>query len=482
MRTPTDSYVFYLFALLRQRPFERQSKLERLRSSPRTDNTMSALRFAEGYIKPKEVRQSTGNARKRASIRALGSITYLQKYYASGGTVREGLMLDDSKRSFVDSLSPRSGLMPPSIEVLLRDCHEDIQFVLEVWGIISYPSPSAHAVDGQEQTLDSPLSGDESDELHQLGHGKDLSYTSLNTGQQHRYDAVTIDMLTLLEASTKAISSIRTYSIHAPTLSLESLSAHRQAALAVIEMLSVLEYKSRFEDDDSESGYLNEYSYTRPSFGDLEEERTEMKKYLAVVQEQLFKPQAEKIRTQLEQLLIADPASNSAEGAALPKWILDEEWTPMGDNEASLDRCHSFLEFFGPDTRDPLPSPSSDLDGFLNALSDGYVMCMVFNAFVRLTNMPFGLVDKIHEDTTRTWRAVDNWRFLMQACKFRLEFKVSDNSFKPIEIVKCTKRGREQIQSWVRMVVHRGIQEAKGTLANKKPVSPIETSTIFPDF
>ncbi|KAG0366739.1 hypothetical protein BGZ54_004942 [Gamsiella multidivaricata] len=391
---------------------------------------MSALRFAEGYIKPKEVRQSTGNARKRASIRALGSITYLQKYYASGGTVREGLMLDDSKRSFVDSLSPRSGLMPPSIEVLLRDCHEDIQFVLEVWGIISYPSPSAHAVDGQEQTLDSPLSGDESDELHQLGHGKDLSYTSLNTGQQHRYDAVTIDMLTLLEASTKAISSIRTYSIHAPTLSLESLSAHRQAALAVIEMLSVLEYKSRFEDDDSESGYLNEYSYTRPSFGDLEEERTEMKKYLAVVQEQLFKPQAEKIRTQLEQLLIADPASNSAEGAALPKWILDEEWTPMGDNEASL-------EFFGPDTRDPLPSPSSDLDGFLNAL---------------------------------------------RACKFRLEFKVSDNSFKPIEIVKCTKRGREQIQSWVRMVVHRGIQEAKGTLANKKPVSPIETSTIFPDF
>jgi hypothetical protein len=39
---------------------------------------------------------------------------------------------------------------------------------------------------------------------------------------------------------------------------------------------------------------------------------------------------------------------------------------------------------------------------------------MVFNAFIRLTNMPFGVVDKVHEDTTRTWRGADNWRFLIQ--------------------------------------------------------------------
>lgn len=42
------------------------------------------------------------------------------------------------------------------------------------------------------------------------------------------------------------------------------------------------------------------------------------------------------------------------------------------------------------------------------------MICKVFNAFISLTNMPFGVVDKVHEDTTRTWRGADNWRFLIQ--------------------------------------------------------------------
>ncbi|KAF9995224.1 hypothetical protein BGZ79_011100 [Entomortierella chlamydospora] len=118
---------------------------------------------------------------------------------------------DLSKTGFVDSISPRSGLMPPSAEILSRSCHEDIQSVLEILGIISYPSLQVHATNGQEQSLDSPVSVEESDEPHQLGHGKDSSSSSLNTKQQRRYDAVAIDMLTLLKSSTKAISSIRTY-------------------------------------------------------------------------------------------------------------------------------------------------------------------------------------------------------------------------------------------------------------------------------
>ncbi|KAF9349967.1 hypothetical protein BGX26_011821 [Mortierella sp. AD094] len=386
---------------------------------------------------------------------------------------------DVSKTSFVDSISPRSGLMPPSTEILLRNCHEDIQSVLEIWGIISYPSLQVHATNGQEQALDSPISVDENDESHQLGHGKDFSSSSLNTKQQHRYDALTIDMLTLLESSTKAISSIRAYSIHAPLLTQEALTAHRQAALAVIEMLSVLEQESRIHDSDDDYIHPEDYCYARLSFGDLEEQRSEMKKYLTVVQEQLFKPQAEKFETQLEQLLTADSAPGSS---ILPKWMYDDEWTSEADGEPSLERCHAFLEFFRPDTRNSLPSPSDNKDDFLDELSDGYVMCMVFNAFIRLTNMPFGLVDKIHEDTSRTWRAADNWRFLMQACKFRLEFKVPEDSFKPIEIVKRTEIGRQQLQTWVKLIVQRGIQEANETLENKKPVSPVVAPNIFPDF
>ncbi|GJJ68513.1 hypothetical protein EMPS_00859 [Entomortierella parvispora] len=433
---------------------------------------MSALRFAEGYIKPRQTRQFASSAKKRASIRALGSITYLQRYYASGGSVGEGFSEEQFElaraSSYLQYVTPRSGLKSPSPEVLLRHCHTDIQSMLEVWGIISYP----HSDDVQEP--ESPLSLDDDDQSRQLGHGKESSSSSINSQQQHRYDNVSIDLLALLESSTRAISSIRKYSMHAPVLTSSALRVHRQAALSVIEMLSILEQENRIVDGE---GYQPEgYCYARVQYGDLEEERAEMKRYLTVVQEHLFKPQADKIETPLEQLLVADSFNRSSRQGvvlqSLPTWIDDSAWTTTDDDVLSLDRCHAFLEFFKPTTRGPLPSPAINRDGFLQALSDGYIMCMVFNAFVSLTNMPFGVVDKIHEETTRTWRGADNWRFLMQACKFRLEFKIPAGSFKPIEIVKQTPLGREQLQSWVQLIVERGIQEAKTTLETKgKPES-----------
>ncbi|KAF9148010.1 hypothetical protein BG015_010298 [Linnemannia schmuckeri] len=449
---------------------------------------MSALKFAEGYVKPRQMRQLSDSARKRASIRALGSITYLQKYYASGGAICEGILnFDFAKMSFVDSIGPRAGLMSPSPEVLLRNCYEDIQQVLEIWGIISYPSPSAHSSIGQlhhdHTPLDSPISVDDNDMSRQLGHGKEFSSSSLNTQQQHRYDNISVDMLALLESSTKAISSIRTYSMHAPVLSASALTIHRQAALSVIEMLSLMEHDNRVLDSENEMNHPEDYCYARLSFGDLEAERAEMKKYLAIVQEHLFKPQVEKIATRLEQLLMSSSSNDGFEATtALPKWINDDEWTTKEGEQISLDRCHAFLEFFKPATRDSLPSPSVDKTAFLNALSDGYVICMVFNAFIRLTNMPFGVVDKVHEDTTRTWRGADNWRFLIQACKFRLEFKIDQGSFKPIDIVKQTELGRQQLETWVKLIVMRGIHEAKETLEAKKAASPVPAPTAFIDF
>ncbi|KAG0357324.1 hypothetical protein BG005_003645 [Podila minutissima] len=448
-----------------------------------------ALRFQEGFIKPRASRRFANSAKKRASIRALGSITYLQQFYASGGTICEGILnLEDlgHKKSFVDTIGPRSRLVSP--EVLLRHCYEDIQTVLEVWGIISYPTPSAHRRNGQEQVLDSPISVDD-DSSRQLGHGKEGSSSSLNTQQQRRYDSVSIDLLALLESSTKVIQSVRQYSMHARVLTSEALTIHRQAALSVIEMLSILEQTNRLHDDDSDSGYPEGYCYSRLNFGDLEEERAEMKNYLTVVQEQLFRPQAEKLETQLGQLLIADPGlqaevsnGNVPEGytdkdPSLPRWLDDDEWTKEDGEGISLQRCHAFLQFFRPLTRDSIPSPATDMTGFLDALSDGYILCMVFNTFIRLTNMPFGAVDKIHEDTNRTWRGADNWRFLIQACKFRLEFKIPDGSFKPIEIVRQSELGREQLQAWIKLIIERGIQEAKDTLEAKNndvpPASPV---------
>ncbi|KAG0343837.1 hypothetical protein BG004_004957 [Podila humilis] len=464
---------------------------------------MSALRFAQGFIKPRASRQFANSAKKRASIRALGSITYLQQFYASGGTICDGFLnLEDlgGKKSFVDTIGPRSKLVSP--EVLLRACHDDIQTVLEVWGIISYPTPSAHVRNNknggqEEQVLDSPISVDEDghdSSARQLGHGprRDGSSTSLNTQQQRRYDSLSIDLLALLESSTKVIQSVRQYAMHAPILTSEALIIHRQAALSVIEMLSILEHNNRLSDEDASSGsdscgYPEGYCYAQLNFGDLEEEREEMKNYLTVVQEQLFRPQAVKLETQLGSLLTVDPAlfqgadgeggSGVIEGytdkdPSVPKWLDDEEWSTAEGETISIERCHAFIEFFRPSVRGNIPSPSTDMAGFVDALSDGYVLCNVFNTFIRLTNMPFGTVDKIHEDTNRTWRGADNWRFLMQACKFRLEFKIPDGSFKPIEIVRQSDIGREQLQEWVKLIIARGIQEAKETLEAESKVTP----------
>lgn len=54
-----------------------------------------------------------------------------------------------------------------------------------------------------------------------------------------------VDILTILESSTKAIASIGTYSLYAPGPPLEALAVHRQAALAVIETLSALVQEKR---------------------------------------------------------------------------------------------------------------------------------------------------------------------------------------------------------------------------------------------
>jgi hypothetical protein len=235
--------------------------------------------------------------------------------------------------SYLQHLSPPS----PSPEVLLRYCHTDIQRLLEVWGIISYP----HGDDSHDQAPDSPLSLDDDDLTRQLGHGKESSGISINTQQQHRYDSVSIDLLALLESSTKAISSIRKYSMHAPVLTSSALRVHRRAALSVIEMLSILEQENRVHDGEGGPSQPEGYCYARVQFGDLEQERAEMKNYLTVVQQHLFRPQADRIETQLEQLLVADPSRWPADDAAasegqglLPKWIDDSAWPAIADGEA----------------------------------------------------------------------------------------------------------------------------------------------------
>ncbi|KAG0239589.1 hypothetical protein BGW41_007587 [Actinomortierella wolfii] len=461
---------------------------------------MSALKFAEGYIKPKETREFSKSARKRASLQALGSITNLQRYYASGGQICEGI--GEYNLSYVDIIGSCAGMVPPSAEELLRECYLDIQSVLEVWGIITYPTPSMHAIDGIEQALDSPISLDEFDTSKQLGfhhlkEGSNGSITSNHSAGARRFDEFSIDLLVLLESSTKAISSIRNYSMHAPAIPASSLKIHRQAALSVLEMLSVLEQKNRILDPELVAFHQQQYDmdedeairflmmhsegycYSRLKFGELAKEREEMKAYLKTVQEHLLRSPKDRLERQLEILVSpVDQAVPFSEQQLqmgqhqspkrlsvtdnCPSWMRDSLWTSDEEEGGiSLDRCHAFLEFYRPPSRAPIPAPSVDLQGFIKALSDGFIMCSVFNTFLRATSMPFGYVDKFHQDTKRTWRGSENWRFLRQACKFRLEFKIPDETWVPLEIAKRTEVGQEQMLHWVKQIVHRGIQETK---------------------
>lgn len=42
---------------------------------------------------------------------------------------------------------------------------------------------------------------------------------------------------------------------------------------------------------------------------------------------------------------------------------------------------------------------------------DGKVFCNTYNRVLKLSKRPFGFITKIHDDTRRTYRAVENLRF-----------------------------------------------------------------------
>ena len=43
--------------------------------------------------------------------------------------------------------------------------------------------------------------------------------------------------------------------------------------------------------------------------------------------------------------------------------------------------------------------------------SDGVTLCNVYNNIVKRSRRPFGFITKIHSDTKRTYRAIENLRY-----------------------------------------------------------------------
>ncbi|GBC09617.1 hypothetical protein RclHR1_00900003 [Rhizophagus clarus] len=430
-----------------------------------------------GYKKPSKPREFAKSAKKRQSVLALGSITHLQHFYA-----KRGIIIKPKKPKHVEEAEKKLKLsintnvsdlleiteepdedfpptpLPPSPpplpayitskldvetdpEVLLATCHADIQAMLDAWCIV--------------------------------------------TGEvKAEADPVPVDILAAIETTTKAVQSVKNYSMFKEDLSAESLTKIRAVALEVLEMISDLEESHRDEDDSSsEDGHL----YKESNYHSLDRQRNILRKYIEVVEESLLfddkdlypntsylRPSSVSSEEDLKQgvAVITPPLSP---GHPNNDWVNPEVF---GDD--IMARYHAFLEAHRPSKSKqspdyiPLPDPHVDKTEFLASLSDGKLLCVIYNTIVRRSKRPFGFIDKIHEDTSRTYRATENLKFFAAAAKFRFEIKFDE--FNATEIVKLTNIGRVQLERVLEIFCEKAMEELISTGSYKQyPMSRVSS-------
>ncbi|PKK71055.1 hypothetical protein RhiirC2_745287 [Rhizophagus irregularis] len=429
-----------------------------------------------GYKKPAKPREFAKSAKKRQSVLALGSITHLQHFYAKRGIIikpKKPKHLEEAEKKLKLSINtnvtdllevteepdedfPPTPLppSPPPLpayltskldvetdpDVLLATCHADIQAMIDAWCMVT----------GEVKAEANPVS---------------------------------VDILAAIETTTKAVQSVKNYSMFKEDLSAESLSRIRATTLEVLEMISNLEESHRDEDDSSsEDGHL----YKESNFHSLDRQRNILTKYLEVVEEcllfddtDLYPPNTSYLR----------PSSVSSEedlkqGVAaitppLSPGHPNNDWVnPDVFGDVVITRYHAFLEAHRPSKSKqlpdytPLPDPSVDKTEFLASLADGKLLCIIYNTIVRRSKRPFGFIDKIHEDTSRTYRATENLKFFAAAAKFRFEIKFDE--FNPTEIVKLTNIGRAQLERILEIFCEKAMEELISTGSYKQyPMSRV---------
>ncbi|KAL1914718.1 uncharacterized protein VTP21DRAFT_7976 [Calcarisporiella thermophila] len=426
-----------------------------------------------GFVKPPPSgKKFATSAQKRSSVLALGSIAHLQAFYARKqlkrdaktnmlGFQRRKKLTDQQQSDAADaplqSLAeepegfdpdldrlPSPGPPPlpfvevdveTDLDVLLAGCHTQIQHMLTTWNMIT-GLPEQHE------------SGDE------------------------------LAVLPLMESVGKAVDAVKTYTIHRGDLSREAQVKIRRATLTLLEVIKELEVKSRIgacedegnenegeptgrgeegegmhEDERSggrENGAPEEhgYIYRTYTYSDLARERETIQSYLDVVQNFVFHPpHGNQISSPLSipsfvGLDLASPPLSPP--LTFPEW-LDEQCFISDD----LGRYRAFLEGNRQNQdslEPPLPDPHEDKAAFLASLCDGILLCQVYNQVVRKSRRPFGLINKIHTDTTRTYRAIENLRFFAAACKFRFDIAFRKEEFDASAIARQTEQGLEQIE------------------------------------
>ncbi|CAJ0913832.1 20499_t:CDS:2 [Entrophospora sp. SA101] len=224
-------------------------------------------------------------------------------------------------------------------DVLLGNCHADIQAMLDAWCMITGEAKS-------EQ------------------------------------DPVPVDILAAVESTTKAVQSIRNYTMVKDDITDESLAKIRSSALEVLEMISDLE-KTHRDDDTDDSGSEDGHLYKSSNYTSLDKQRATLQKYIQIVEEfllfddkEIYPPNTSYLRTNSD-----DEKKDSH--------LLSQLTPPLSPGHPNLDwsnpdhfgsdklaRYHAFLEAHRPSKSKrlpdytPLPDPKSDKAGFFASLAE----------------------------------------------------------------------------------------------------------------
>ncbi|CAJ0912645.1 17814_t:CDS:2, partial [Entrophospora sp. SA101] len=173
-----------------------------------------------------------------------------------------------------------------------------------------------------------------------------------------------------------------------------------------------------------------------------------------------------------------------------PTYRIDDSWLDsenFGDDK--LARYHAFLEAFVPSklkqspNYKPIPDPRIDKSEFLKSLSDGRLLCNIYNTIVKYSKQPFGFIDKIHEDTSRTYRVIENLNFFATAVKLRFDVKFEEFDVK--EIKNLTEIGEIHLEKALELFCEKAMNESISTgshhnrtnLSRSSSSSPIRQET-----
>ncbi|KAM3589577.1 hypothetical protein VKS41_000436 [Umbelopsis sp. WA50703] len=357
------------------------------------------------------------SAQRRSSLQTLGSIGRLQDFYGKkslkhnkAGMLGFSLANLSEEPEDLDRL-PTPIAPPPSwhnldvetdLDILLQQAFDDIESMLSTWSMIAGPP------EDQER----------------------------------------VEVLPLLQSVTEMLNTVKNYILHRHDLSDLAVGKLRSAALILLESMTHLEnkYRSLEDNDDGASGYV----YNTLDYGNLNTERDAILAYLDTIEKYGFNPPHHVgapyagYSAIIKNLMIKTSSKNLDIGSPTVKQLKVSDWL-KNNVQWGNELARSYAMIIDTLESINLCNPVDDRQAFLETLAEGVVLCNVYNGLVKKSRRSFGLIQKIHLDTQRTYRATENLSFFSTACKLR--FDLTFPNYKPAEIARKTGIGLDMLEA-----------------------------------